>query len=83
MAPRTRRLSASQVGQYAFCAHAWWLAAVEGLEPDDLTPLEQGTHAHERHGWQVSISRGIRRLALVLMGLAGLALALWALFQAP
>ena len=79
--PKSRRLTASQVGQYAYCAHAWWLNAVERREPDDPSDLIAGAAAHERHGWQVSISRGINRLALVLLGAALVALVLWGVSQ--
>lgn len=79
--PRGRRLTASQVGQYAFCAHAWWLNAIERREPDDLGDLIAGAAAHERHGWQVSISRGINRAALVLLGAALVVLLLWGIGQ--
>jgi hypothetical protein len=78
MSPRGKRVSASQVGQYAYCAHAWWLAVVEKREPSDLDALESGTRAHERHGWQVSLARGFRRLALWMLAVAVLALLAWA-----
>ena len=74
MSPRGRRITASQVGQYAYCAHAWWLSAVERRAPTDLKAISAGTTAHERHGWRVSLGRGLNRLALILLGLALLAL---------
>ena len=77
MAPRGRRVTASQVGQYAYCARAWWLNAIEGVAPTDLGAFSAGTAAHERHGWRVSLSRGLGRLALILLGLALLALLVW------
>ena len=77
MSPRGRRVSASQVGQYAYCAHAWWLAVVEKREPSDLDALDRGTRTHERHGWQVSLARGFRRLALWMLAAAVLALLAW------
>jgi hypothetical protein len=77
MSPRGRRVSASQVGQYAYCAHAWWLAVIEKREPADLDALERGTRAHERHGWQVSLARGFLRLALWMLAGAVLALLAW------
>jgi hypothetical protein len=62
------------VGQYAYCAHAWWLAEVEKQAPVDLAPLEEGVGAHERHGWAVMLSRSFYRLALVLLGLGAVVL---------
>ncbi len=78
MSPRGKRITASQVGQYAYCAHAWWLATVEKLEPAELEPLECGIRAHERHGWRVSLARGFRKLALFLLGCSTVALLIWA-----
>jgi hypothetical protein len=37
----------------------------------------KGTRVHERHGWQVSVARGVRRLALALLGIAAVALLVW------
>jgi CRISPR/Cas system-associated exonuclease Cas4 (RecB family) len=79
MAPRTRRVTASQVGQYAFCARAWWLASVEKHEPVNHDRLEAGQAAHERHSWTVALARGSKQLALFLAGTAALALAIWAI----
>lgn len=81
MAPRTRRVTASQVGQYAFCARAWWLGTVEKREPAHQAQLDAGQMAHERHGWNVVLARLGRRLALILVGVAVLALAAWALLN--
>lgn len=78
MSPRGRRVSASQVGQYAYCARAWWLSAVEKYEPVDYGALERGSRIHERHGWRVALARGAFRLAFLLMGAALVVLAVWA-----
>jgi hypothetical protein len=78
MAPRTRRVTASQVGQYTFCAQAWWLATVEKHEPAHQARLDAGQVAHERHGWNIALARISKRLALILIGAAILALAAWA-----
>ena len=79
MSPRSRRVTASQVGQYAYCAHAWWLAVIEKREPTDLGALDAGTKVHERHGWQVSLARTSKRLALGLFCGALLFLTVWAI----
>ena len=79
MPPKSRRVSASQVGQYAFCARAWWLSVIEKREPENPAVLDAGTRAHERHGWEVSLARITGRLALFFLGVALLALAAWAL----
>jgi len=81
MAPRTRRVTASQVGQYAFCARAWWLGTVEKREPAHQARLDAGQVAHERHGWNVALARLGQRLALVLAGTSVLAIAVWAILS--
>lgn len=78
MAPRTRRVTASQVGQYAYCARAWWLATVEKRQPIHQDQLDTGQNVHERHGWDVAVARTAKRLALFLLILAALALSIWA-----
>jgi hypothetical protein len=79
MAPRTRRVTASQVGQYAFCAQAWWLATVEKRDPAHQARLDAGQVAHERHGWDVALARTGKRLALLLSAACILALVAWAI----
>ena len=79
MSPRGKRITASQVGQYSYCAYAWWLAVIEGREPTDMEALDAGTALHQRHGWQVSVARGLSRVSVALFGLAALALLIWAL----
>lgn len=77
MSPRSKRLTASQVGQYAYCALAWWLGEVEGRPPADLGILEAGVGVHERHGWRVAWARRFRKLALALLAVAALAVLAW------
>ena len=77
MSPRGKRVSASEIGQYAFCARAWWFSVVEKMEPMNVDALINGTMAHERHGWQVTLSRGFHKLALVLLGLGALSTVIW------
>ena len=81
MSPRGKRVTASQVGLYAYCAHAWWLSVVEKHKPADMGALVRGTRTHERHGWQVALARGARRTALFLVGTAVVALLVWGLYS--
>ena len=62
-------IRASEVGEYVYCARAWWLRRVAGLEPAGRERRELGVALHRRHGRAVAGSR-----ALVLLG-AALALA--------
>ena len=77
MSPRGKRIAASEIGQYAYCARAWWLGVVKKLEPVHLQAMDAGTAAHERHGWQVVLARGIGKLALIVLGVAILLLLSW------
>lgn len=58
-------IRASEMGEYVYCARAWWLRRVAGLEPDGYERREYGTALHHRHGRAVTGSRAL----LVLAGL--------------
>jgi hypothetical protein len=77
--PQTKVIRASEVGTYAYCAHAWWLGAVEGVAPGDTRRLQAGQAVHARHGQRVVLSAALVRLGYLLLLLAGLAGAGWAL----
>jgi hypothetical protein len=68
-------IRASELSEYAFCAQAWWLHRVEGVEPDDDRPLRAGEAWHSDHGRRVWLA-GVLQGAAILVGLAALALAL-------
>jgi hypothetical protein len=67
-----RVIRASELGSYVYCAHAWWLGAVEDVRPENLPQLDAGRATHERHGQRVVLSIALRRLAYLLLILAGL-----------
>jgi hypothetical protein len=73
-------VSASQIGQYAYCARSWWLSTVDGTAPIDPRLVAQGTRRHERHGWRVALARAVHRLALWLLAAAALAFLSWGLY---
>ena len=56
-------IRASEMGEYVYCARAWWLRRVAGLEPAGHERRELGTALHRRHGRAVASSR-----ALVMLG---------------
>lgn len=79
MAKTTDRIiRASEIGQYIFCARAWWLGAVEGLPSAHREKMDAGESAHHRHGRRVRAAILLSRLAWALLALA-LFLALLAL----
>jgi hypothetical protein len=58
-------IRASEVGEYVYCARAWWLRRVAGLEPAGRERRKRGTALHRRHGRAVVGSR-----VLVVFGVA-------------
>jgi hypothetical protein len=65
-----RIIRASEVGEYAYCAHAWWLGRVEGLPSDHLEMMAAGQTTHRRHGQGVRLSMTLLRLAYAVLALA-------------
>ncbi len=63
-------IRASEVGQYVYCARAWWLGRVRGYRSINVAALEAGRAAHRRHGRAVARHHRLRRLAYVLLALA-------------
>ena len=59
-------IRASEVGEYVYCAHAWWLRRVVGLEPEGHERRELGTVLHRRHGQAVAGSRLLVTLGVAL-----------------
>jgi hypothetical protein len=62
-------IRASEMGEYVYCARAWWLRRVGGLEPAGRARREHGVALHHRHGRAVAGSRAL----LVLGGLLAVA----------
>ena len=79
--PEDDIIRASEVGQYTYCARAWWLRWVQGAAPSNTATLESGRQAHHRHGRTVASAHRQQRLALILAVLA-LLLALAAILLA-
>ena len=65
-------IRASEVGEYAYCARAWWLRRVAGLQPAGRERRELGTAMHRRHGRAVVGSRVLVALGAVLTLVAAL-----------
>ena len=74
-----RIIRASEIGQYDFCARAWWLGSIEGVSPSNLQQLQAGTAVHEEHGRQVRRASQMQAAAFLLVGL-GVIILLLALF---
>ncbi len=65
---------ASDIGAWAFCQRAWWLARVQGAEHRNPAVLRRGDEMHAVHGRTVSQAAWLQRAALVLMAVAVLLL---------
>ncbi|MCL4505589.1 MAG: hypothetical protein M1434_06065 [Chloroflexi bacterium] len=65
-----RVIRASEIGQYQYCARAWWLSSVKGVSSANIQELTQGEAAHRRHGRRVWAAGFLRTLAIVLAILA-------------
>jgi len=66
-------IRASELGQYTFCAKAWWLGSVEGVPSANVREMDAGHSAHEQHGRTVLLSAWLGRVGMAMVGL-GLAL---------
>lgn len=70
-------IRASEVGEYIYCARAWWLRRVAGEEPEGAARRSEGILLHARHGRGLALGRLAlwAGLALLLAGAALMALA--------
>jgi hypothetical protein len=74
-------IRASEVGQHAFCARAWWLARVKGYRSANVAAMREGTARHHTHGRAVESYHLLRRVAVALLVLAVVALLAWLLLS--
>jgi hypothetical protein len=64
-----RIIRASELGQYSFCAQAWWLGSVEGVPSANVREMDAGTFAHEQHGRTVQLSSWLSQAGLICIAL--------------
>lgn len=67
-----RLIRASEVGQYAYCARAWWLGDVLGYQSAHVQEMAVGQVAHREHGRVVVRYHRVQRLAYACLVMAGL-----------
>ena len=72
-------IRASEIGQYAYCARAWWLARVKGHRSTNVAAMERGTAQHRAHGRAVEGYHLLRLAGLALLLMAVAALMAWLL----
>ena len=70
-------IRASELGQYRYCARAWWLGQVMGYRSTNVEAMQRGAEQHHDHGRSVVRYHRLRWIALALLVLAGLALVAW------
>jgi CRISPR/Cas system-associated exonuclease Cas4 (RecB family) len=69
-------IRASEVGEYVYCARAWWLRRVAGIEPADRERRDAGIVRHTRHNRMLRMSTTLLVLAGILVLAALLLVAL-------
>jgi len=72
-----RIIRASEIGQYDFCAKAWWLGAIDGVPAANTAELQAGTHWHAAHSRVVNRARHLQQGAVMLVALGVILLALF------
>ncbi len=70
-------IRASELGQYTYCAQAWWLGSVKGVPPSNVRQIEAGTAAHTQHGLRVALAGMLARAALICLAAGGLLALAW------
>jgi hypothetical protein len=73
---------ASDIGLWATCHRAWWLAKVKNAPHRNEAVLAAGVAAHAAHGVQVQRAGLLQRAGVILLVLALVLLALLALLIA-
>jgi len=67
MADSERIIRASEVGQYAYCARAWWLGSVQGPPSSHQREMVVGEAVHLHHGKGTRGSLVLARLAYAVL----------------
>jgi hypothetical protein len=67
MAKDRSLVRASDIGAWAFCRRAWYLANVRGVAHARPEVLQRGTEAHVQHGQQVRRAGAMQRVGLWLV----------------
>ena len=65
-----RWIRASEISEYVYCAHAWWLRRVGGYLSEHVQEMAGGVRYHQQHGRLVHRSIWARRVAYVLLFVA-------------
>lgn len=74
MAKDRSLVRASDIGMWAYCQRAWWLAQVQGVAHQDPARLQYGAQAHAAHGARVRQAQALQRVGLIILAVATLLL---------
>ncbi len=74
-------IRASELGQYEYCARAWWLARVKGYPSANVSQMRAGLVRHRAHGRAVAGYRRLQWLAWALLFMAVAAFAAFLFFS--
>lgn len=61
---------ASELAEYVYCAHAWWLGRVKGIRPANREVMMRGAALHLDHGRLVNACLFWRRLGYLMLATA-------------
>jgi hypothetical protein len=83
MAKDRSLVRASDIGAWAYCRRAWYLAHVRGIPHAHPEVLQRGSEAHTEHGQQVRRAGSMQQIGrwLVIMGVVLVALLLVAMWM--
>ena len=62
-----RFIRASEIGEYEFCARAWWLARVVGRQRENPQQLATGRQRHVGHGRSLAAAAIMQQVGLILV----------------
>ena len=74
-------IRASEIGQYAYCARAWWLARVRGVSPANVAEMKAGTEHHRRRAHSVQRLRRARWIVVMLFLVAAALACSWLVLE--
>jgi hypothetical protein len=60
-------IRASEIGEYAYCARAWWLRRVKGSSSANVAAMQRGKVRHRAHGRLVEGYHLRHRLARIAL----------------
>ncbi|MEM7336041.1 MAG: hypothetical protein AAF490_28435 [Chloroflexota bacterium] len=60
-------IRASEISEFVYCQHSWWLKRSKGLKSANSRELTKGTQFHQKHGRMLAQSMWIKRVAYLML----------------